>query len=77
MTKQTEEWKPTLKFQFPDGVTLIGDFDTGAPISFISYEWLVSSSLIKPISAFVKAGRHTGSGTLYYSALPLDLDATR
>lgn len=46
----------TLRFE-PSGEALVGDFDTGASVTAISYEWLVQHGVIEPSPHFARGVR--------------------
>ncbi len=68
------DWYPTLTLELhPSGETLVGDFDTGAPISLVSYEWLVEHKIITPQVTFAVA---QVSGSRMYWAIGVQLQAS-
>lgn len=54
------DWYPTLTLSFQSSNSeLIGDFDTGASDTFISYEWLLENNIIEPIDVWSTAAIST------------------
>ncbi len=63
MSSPPSEGKPldsyatlTLRFE-PSGEALVGDFDTGASVTAISYGWLVQHGVIEPSPHFARGVR--------------------
>jgi hypothetical protein len=76
MKQREENPCPQLALRFePGGQTLTGDFDTGALLTFLSYEWLVENGLIKTAASSIMAIATVAGRTDAYKFAHVSLSA--